>query len=237
MVHALDPEVSATRFATLPVGDVTVEDVWFTSGMRATGSNAVAIRDTFVPTEHTIAGTRLLESAPGSEDPMDRLPVMATLSLVAAAPAIGAAEASVELFRSRIQERVLAYTLGERQVDQPAAQIRLAEAMAEVRSARALWERAIAELEAAANHSEGPSPEARSAARLDAAFAVRMSRSAISTVCEGSGASVYAESSPLQRLQRDVEVLKGHVVFDWDRTAQLAGKVALGLELGPTDLI
>jgi hypothetical protein len=48
---------------------------------------------------------------------------------------------------------------------------------------------------------------------------------------------VYYQTSPLQRLQRDVEVLKGHVVFDWDRTAELAGRVALGLPLRPTDLV
>jgi hypothetical protein len=52
-------------------------------------------------------------------------------------------------------------------------------------------------------------------AEVRAASVVKMSRSAISTVAEGSGASVYARTSPLQRFQRDVEVLKGHVVFDW----------------------
>ncbi len=55
-------------------------------------------------------------------------------------------------------------------------------------------------------------------------------RGVISTVCEGADASVYFSSSPLQRL-RDVEVLKGHVIFDWDRTAELAGRFALGFGL------
>jgi len=40
----------------------------------------------------------------------------------------------------------------------------------------------------------------------------------------------------LQRLQRDVEVLKGNIVFDWDRTAEL-GRVALGLRLRATDMV
>ena len=52
----------------------------------------------------------------------------------------------------------------------------------------------------------------------------------------GAGASVYFESHPLQRLQRDVETLKGHVVFDWDRAAELAGRVLLGQPLQPTDM-
>ena len=40
-----------------------------------------------------------------------------------------------------------------------------------------------------------------------------------------------------QRLQRDVETLKGHVMFDWDRTAELAGRYALGFGLRPTDMV
>ena len=36
---------------------------------------------------------------------------------------------------------------------------------------------------------------------------------------------------------RDVEVLKGHVVFDWDRTAELAGRYALGFGLRPLDMV
>ena len=67
--------------------------------------------------------------------------------------------------------------------------------------------------------------------------AARIARQAISTVCEGSGAGVYAEGSPLQRLQRDVEVLKGHVIFDWDRCAELAGRIALGQDPSPLDMV
>jgi len=48
---------------------------------------------------------------------------------------------------------------------------------------------------------------------------------------------MYFSGSPFQRLQRDVETLKGHVIFDWDRTTELAGRVALGLELRPADMV
>lgn len=96
-----------------------------------------------------------------------------------------------------LQERVLACTAGDKAIDQPAAQIRLATALANV---------------------------------------VRIARAVIADVCAGAGASIYYQTSPLQR-QRDIEVLKGHVVFDWDRTAELAGRVALALPLRPTDLL
>lgn len=243
MVHALDnhtpPPVGspfATRFALVPLSSVTVEDVWFTSGMCATGSNAVVVEGVEVPDHHTVAGTAMLEPGSGG-DLLDRLPLMAVLALVAAAPALGAAEATVEIFENRMRERVLAYTMGDRQSDQPTARVRLATALAEVRAARALWSATITALTEAAESDHGAALENRADARLAAAAVVKMSRSAISTVAEGSGASVYAQTSPLQRFQRDVEVLKGHVVFDWDRSAELAGRIRLGMELGPTDLV
>lgn len=80
------------------------------------------------------------------------------------------------------------------------------------------------------------SDEERTDARLMAAATVRDARRLIGRVCEGSGASVYFSDAPLQRLQRDVEVLKGHVIFDWDRTTELAGRVTLGERLRPGDM-
>lgn len=49
------------------------------------------------------------------------------LALVASMPVLGAAERVTELFAERLGERVLAYS-GVAQKDQPAAQMRLADA-------------------------------------------------------------------------------------------------------------
>ena len=40
-----------------------------------------------------------------------------------------------------------------------------------------------------------------------------------------------------EELTRDVEVLKSHAIFDWDRTAQLQGRLRLGMDPAPTDLV
>jgi alkylation response protein AidB-like acyl-CoA dehydrogenase len=234
LVHAVqaEPELT-TLFLVVPRSEVEVDDVWFTSGMRATGSNTVRIEDVFVPVHRAVPATALM-SGTGSVagDGMAGHPVVSVLALVASAPALGAAEAVVGLFRARLAERVLAYTLGDRQAEQPASQVRLATAMSDLRSARVRWDAAVSAV------VDGPSSEAlRVATRLTAAATVRAARQVIGTVAEGAGAGVYRSASPLQRLQRDVEVLKGHVIFDWDRTAELAGRFALGFELRPTDMV
>ena len=46
--------------ALLPAGEIEIEDVWHTDGMRATGSNDVVITDVFVPAPPAGAGVRHL---------------------------------------------------------------------------------------------------------------------------------------------------------------------------------
>ncbi len=239
IVQALVPgPVLETRFAVLPVEEVEVDDIWHTSGMRATGSNTVRIEDRFVPEYRTLASDQLRAGATADlEDGLSAYPVTPVLCLVAAAPALGAAETAVELFRERIRERVLAFSAGDRAIDQQSMRIRLAAAIADGRAARVVFDRAVADVQQAVGRAAGLSLAGRAAARLAAANVVRRSREVIELVCAGAGASVYFSSSPLQRLQRDVEVLKGHVVFDWDRTADLAGRIELGFDPLPTDLL
>lgn len=237
IVHGFEESAElSTRFAAIPVTEVTVEDVWFTSGMRATGSNAVVVDDVFVPSARTCGGRDLFDGtvAP-DDDPLGALPLVSVLALTASAPAVGAAEAGAALHRQRIRERVLAYSMGERAVDQPVAQSRLAAVMSAVATTRAGWDAAIARLETAARAAP-PDDLLRASTRLAAAAAVRASREILGTIGEGAGASVYASDHPFQRLQRDVETLKGHVVFDWDRATELAGRVAVGHELRLTDM-
>ncbi len=224
----------AVRFAVLPIDEVQVEDVWHTSGMRATGSDTVVVEGRFVPEHRTLAAESLLESGPPADgDGLAHLPVMGVLALLAAAPAVGAAERAVDEYERRLRERVLAYSLGDRAAEQPHAQVRLGTALADVAAARAVLDAAVERLDAI-DGSDEPMRD-RMAVRLAAADAVRRSVALIDLVCAGAGASVYKLDSPLQRLQRDVDVLKGHVIFDWDRTAELAGRVALGLPLRPAD--
>lgn len=238
MVHALQMEPEfASRFVLVPTALATIDDVWHTSGMRATGSDTVRLDDVFVPEHRAVRGLDLMMGGEVLKgDGMARLPVPQVLALVASAPALGAAEAAVELYRARIAERVLAYSLGEKAIDQSAAHMRLGQVTSDLAAIRTRWDAAVDELESYAGIGDVPL-ERRMALRLTAAATVRGARAIINTIAEGAGASVYMEGSAFQRFQRDVEVLKGHVIFDWDRTTELAGRVALGLPLKPTDMV
>ncbi len=238
MVHAvqMSPEF-ATRFLVLPMADVSIEDVWQTSGMRATGSNAVVVDDVFVPSHRSIPSAALMFGGDHLDgNGMAALPVPQVLALMAAAPAVGAAEAAVALYRQRMTGRVLAHSLGDRAEDQPVMQARLGAILGELAALRANWDRAIARL-ADVDDAHPVTLDERVDLRLAAAHIVRSARHIISTIGDSGGASMYFSDSPFQRLQRDVETLKGHVIFDWDRITEIAGRVALGLELRPADMV
>ena len=106
----------------LPVTDVTVEDVWHTAGMCATGSNDVIVDDVWVPEHRLVAVTDIYGgTAPGAElhdAAVYRWPMVPALALTAAMPALGSAELVADLFARRISERLMAYS-GAAQKDQP----------------------------------------------------------------------------------------------------------------------
>lgn len=106
LVHAVQTEPRfSTRFLVLPIDEVEVEDVWFTSGMAATGSNTVTVTDRFVPVHRSVDARALMygegQGAVAADevddDGLGNLAVPPVLALVASAPALGAAEAAVDV--------------------------------------------------------------------------------------------------------------------------------------------
>jgi alkylation response protein AidB-like acyl-CoA dehydrogenase len=236
LVNCIEEGAFGPRFCLLPISDVTVDDVWFTAGMAATGSNAVRADDVFVPEHRTLEALRLrMTRAPGVElhDGTNvGYPMSAVLALTACTPALGAAEGALAAFQDLARKKVQAYS-GAKQADLPATHIRLGEGIATVKAARLVWQDAIRELE-----EIGPlgheAPVANLASiRLASADVVRLANVAVNALCMAAGASAGFLHSPLQRALRDVQMMRGHVVYDWDRAAQIGGRV-LGLGLDPT---
>jgi 3-hydroxy-9,10-secoandrosta-1,3,5(10)-triene-9,17-dione monooxygenase len=225
----------------MPTAEVVIEDVWNTAGLRGTGSNTIVVEDLFVPARRVQASQEFLgnkahlvhEGEPWASYPF--VPVaMCTLSAVA----LGAAESAVEEFRGLLERRTLAFSGGAKQVDQPMSQLRLGEAVSTLRVAQTMWHAMVARIIERCETGGELTPQERVGIRLDAAHVVHTCRRLLDDVIMPSaGGSSYFFNSPLQRIQRDIEVLKGHAMFDWDRIALLAGRTELGMPPAPTDLI
>jgi alkylation response protein AidB-like acyl-CoA dehydrogenase len=226
--------------ALLPMHEVTVADVWHTDGMRATGSNDAIITDAFVPAHRLVKVADIYAgTAPGAglhDAATYRWPMVPALALLASMPALGSAERVTEMYADRLAERVLPYE-GVVQKDKPIAQAHLAGAQVRLRALRGLLADTVGEIEAIVGRGETVDKPVRARARLAAAHIVTESRAVITDLLGAGGASIHFLSSPLQRFKRDVDVLAGHVVFDYDTSRELAGALALGMKIPRTSMI
>jgi alkylation response protein AidB-like acyl-CoA dehydrogenase len=241
MVTCNEPGAVAPRFCVLAPDQVTIEDNWHVAGMAGTGSNAVRVSDAFVPEHRTIEAIRLrFGQSPGEllhgDDPRIAYPLGPTLALVAATPALGAAEGALGWFGARMKEKLQAYS-NARHAELPATHLRMGEALADVRAARLVWEHAMRRLTEIGPSGSAAPIEALAEIRLACAHVVRLANQAVNTRAAAAGASAGYLSSPLQRQLRDVQMIRGHVIYDWDRAAQIAGKLALGLPPSPADML
>lgn len=226
--------------ALLPMSDARVEDVWHTDGMRATGSHDVVIDDAFVPDYRLVAVADIYAgTAPGAalhDSPTYRWPMVPALALLAAMPALGSAERAAEIYAARLSERFLAYE-GVLQKEKPVAALRLGDAQVRLRALRGLLADTVDEIEQTVTAGEPVSRLVRGRARLAAARIVHESRSVIADLLEASGASAHFLDNPLQRIKRDVDVMAGHVIFDYDTSRELAGALSLGAKIPRTAMV
>jgi 3-hydroxy-9,10-secoandrosta-1,3,5(10)-triene-9,17-dione monooxygenase len=231
---------SYPALVALPADETEVADVWHTAGMRGTGSHDVIVTDVFVPLRRVVSVVDIYGgTAPGSiahDAATYRWPMVPALALTAAMPVLGAAERVVELYRERVQGRVLAYS-GVPQKDQPAAQIRLGDARLRLRALRVLVEDTAAGIERIVAAGDRVPRAVRADARAAAAHTVHESRAVIADLLEASGASAQFLNNPLQRAKRDVDVAAGHVVFDYDLSRELSGALSIGATISPLSMI
>ncbi|WLQ05978.1 GTP cyclohydrolase II RibA [Arthrobacter oryzae] len=218
----------------VPMSDVELLDVWHTAGLRGTGSNDIQAEGLFVP-EYRTLDWALLSAAdnPGSRihpDPIIHTPLATLLNLVAPAAALGAAEHAVELFRERVLVRKVKNTAEDRQADSPLAQARFSHAYGLVATARLQWDEAVRVI--TASHQRRPmamTDHERAQFRLALALSGKASADAVRHIMAGSGGSAHRLSHPLQRIQRDVDVLLNHPTLTLDPILEQAGRGLLGL--------
>jgi GTP cyclohydrolase II len=218
----------------VPVSELELLDVWHTAGLRGTGSNDLRVENLFVPA-HRALEWNLLAAAdnPGSfihPDPNIQIPMATFLNMVAPAAALGAAEHALDEFRSLMMVRKVKQTVEKRQADSPLAQARFTQAYGQVATARLHWEEAVRVV--AASYDRRPvafTDEERAQYRLSLGLSGQASAEAVRLILTGSGGSVHRLTHPLQRIQRDVNVLLNHASLTMDPILEQAGRGLLDL--------
>lgn len=220
------------RCCAVPISDVIVENNWDTNGMRGTGSNTIVIREKFVPEHRAIPFFNMLDGTSIgttlNANPMYRLPLVVYLAYTAVAPVIGMGKGAVDVARNYMSKRPM--MAGGEQKNLSVAQKRLSEAAIQVEAAEALVDRGVGQMMQIVKSGKNLTKEERIHLRSNACYAANQVKQAVNHLAEGLGAKAQFRSHPLQRIQRDLNTICGHLVFDMDTTMPLNGRVMLGME-------
>lgn len=221
--------VPVAVLALLPAADCQVLDNWHVSGLRGTGSNDTAVQDYFVPAERT--GPLFVAVEPQHPGTLYRFPMISFLAVEVAPVALGIARSAIDA----VVELAGAKTpTGQTSLlrERSATQAAVARAEALVRAGRAFLYGTVQEAWEAVGAGAELSLAQRALLRLAATYAVRAAAEAVDLMYETGGATSIYETSPLERAFRDVHALTQHIIVQ-PPTFELAGKVFLGMELGP----
>jgi 3-hydroxy-9,10-secoandrosta-1,3,5(10)-triene-9,17-dione monooxygenase len=218
----------------VPPGDYRVDDVWFTTGMCATGSNTIVTDSAFVPERRVVRLADLGDGkTPGGAihaGPIYRAPLISYAPISFAGPMLGAAQGAYENFRNETRTRTS--SRGGSVAEMPNVQVRLARTAADLDAGEFLLRRATDVARAATP----PSLALRARSMRDYARVAELAVSAIDSLISMSGTAGFATSHPIQRAWRDTHFSAMHISINPDSNYAHYGRMELGLPRDPRQI-
>jgi 3-hydroxy-9,10-secoandrosta-1,3,5(10)-triene-9,17-dione monooxygenase len=238
----LDDDGKPADFRTflLPASDYEIDDVWDTVGLRGTGSNDIVVAGAFVPEHRSLSFTDVSRCAsPGQEvnpAPLYRLPYGSVFSCAITASIIGMATGAYDAHVAYQRERVRA-AYGQKAAEDPHAQVRVAEAAAELDLAWLALERNLTELTELARAGEKIPIPLRLRVRRDQVRGTGQAIRAVDLLFENSGGRALKAGTPIQRFWRDAHAGRVHAINDPERALSMFGRGEFGLEVPPDAML
>jgi alkylation response protein AidB-like acyl-CoA dehydrogenase len=239
MVPAARSEGTAPKLAffLVPIGDVAIDDNWFTMGLAGTGSKNTVADDVFVPAHRVVAVSDLLTgTAPGSkihDNPLYRQSMLSAFPFALVSPLLGAAEGGLADFLDMAKLRTTRGAVAggnNRMAEFATIQTRVAEATGAIEAARLTILNALEDALSAAEAGQQAELDLRLRNRLRQSFSVKLLVQAIDALFQAAGGQGIFTSKPIQRAWRDIHAGALHVSMNWDAVSTMYGQHALGLD-------
>jgi len=205
-----------------PVSEAKIEDVWYVSGLRGTGSERYSVSELFVP-EH-----RAILKRPPEPGPLYCFGNNQVFSIGFASVAMGLARASLDGFfrlASVKTPRGLRGLLRE----QPRVQGEIAFAEATLRSTRAYLRQAVAEVWQAVSATGELTLSQRIDLRLATTYAIQRCAEVVDAVYHHAGGTAVYSDQPFERRFRDMHAVTQQVQARPDHY-EPAGQFLMGME-------
>ena len=227
------PEV---LLAIVPIDDCEIIDTWYVMGMRGTGSDDIVMTNLFVPQARTFPLVPEFTAGSHYQGPLYQFSAMGNVAATFPPVVLAIARQALDAVYTIAQGKTpFASTTLLR--ERATAQVKLAQAEAALRSARALlydtlgetWEQTLA--------GEPPSLVQRADLLLAVANATSSSAKVVELAYNVAGTSGIYTRNPLERHFRDIQVLKQHG-FASENRYETVSQVYFGLppEFAPVAL-
>jgi alkylation response protein AidB-like acyl-CoA dehydrogenase len=207
--------------------EVMLIDDWQVSGLRATGSKSLELKDVFVPNRRALLLRTVAEGTAAGlslhEQPFYRLPWNPLFISAFPPAALGIALAMMDGFREYTASRVSSYS-GRMFRTNAGSAMRMAEAAARIDAARLVFRRDVAALDRCAQEGGALSTATLERIPYNVPFVVDACSRAVLELFRGSGGRALHESNPFQRYFRDVHAMTQHAAMDTDAAGETYGR-------------
>jgi 3-hydroxy-9,10-secoandrosta-1,3,5(10)-triene-9,17-dione monooxygenase len=234
-----DGEGRVVDFRTflLPRSQYEIVDAWDTVGLAGTGSHDIQVEGAFVPDDFTLSMTDTGRCfGPGqavNPGNLYKLPFHSLFTSAITTPIIGMAYGAYAEHVEAQRTRVRAAFIGEKAVEDPFVNVRIARAASEVDAAWALLTNNIRELQSHVDRGEPIPLQLRVKVRRDQVTGTERAIEAIDLLFESAGARALDRGCHLQRVWRDAHAGRVHAANDPERALRMYGAVELGQKLEP----
>jgi 3-hydroxy-9,10-secoandrosta-1,3,5(10)-triene-9,17-dione monooxygenase len=220
----------------VPRRDVEVLNNWDATGLRATGSQDLHVRDAIVPTYRTHGiRERFLGRSPGlcvNQATLYRIPLPQILFRAISSPAIGGLQGMLNAFIAHNRERVA--VTGIAVAKNPVAQLACAEAAAEIDEMRKTM---VANFERFLHLGRGGgeiSLDERMVHRLQTTMVAERCCRLAARLFRASGASGLSAKKPFGRFLRDIQAARQHIANQYETHGEALGARMMGIEVEDT---
>lgn len=211
------------RTALLRPEDVEIVQDWDVVGMQGTGSFDLVVHGVEVPREWTF----IRGGTPTIDEPLLHYPTIAYAAQVLAVVGAGVARAALD-YATKVGGNYKGVTGAPVLGDRPYYRVGLAEAEADLRSARAWFYEITREVWDTIQRGDEPTDEQNALLRLASARIAQVSADVVDRIVSLSGTAPIANGHPLRRLHQDSLVPRQHA-FMGPAMIDSAGAVLLGM--------
>jgi alkylation response protein AidB-like acyl-CoA dehydrogenase len=211
--------------------DYTIEDSWYSTGMRGSGSKDLVFDNYFVPShkmERMDSLTLGFSRGVGTVDSwIARVPFALLFATFLPAVGLGCADGMVEEYTKRQKVRKNAYT-GAQGILNPAGYMRLAESKHELDSLSVYYRHLLDEMQQFGERGDKLT-ESKFFDMQKFPFIATRATNVIDRLFEGAGSSAIADFNNMQRYWRDGHTARLHQGMDYDFVLQHYGRFLMGL--------